>query len=167
MVFFETLRIVLYLLNWIWTTTVMSIIPSQLIVPQELVTGVVSPSCLLNLRLGRSRCDFGIAWAAIAFIILSTTLAFYALEYCTTSVYLDAHAERLIFSWLAVWWLVAAIALTIIKSPSAPSPAPVPVVFAWMLVVFSLASAILSANAPKIPIPPRVNTETDDHPSTY
>lgn len=83
MVLFETLSTALDLLNWIWTTTLMYINPSQLIVPQELLTGVVSPSRLLNLRLGRSLCDFDMAWAAIYFIVPSATLAFYALLYCT------------------------------------------------------------------------------------
>lgn len=61
MAILECCRLLLYLIEWVWTTTIMGIFPSQLATKEELTTGEMADACLFNLHLGRSRCDFGVS----------------------------------------------------------------------------------------------------------
>lgn len=148
----ETARLVLYCVEWIWTVVVLGIIPNQLIKrAQPLKDGSgTGDVCGLNWSLGLSRCNFGIAWAAIAFSVLTIAIAWHLMSYCS-SIDLRYNVEMVFFAWLALWWFVGAIALTAVKSGKAPRAANIAVAFAWMLVFFSVASATLAVKtAPKL-----------------
>lgn len=100
----ECCRLLLYLIEWIWTTVILGIFPNKLTTTVELNDGTFTDACLFNLNLGRSRCDFGIAWAAIAFIVLTSAMIWYCMEYCTPTQF-PTNVETVIFSWLTVWWV--------------------------------------------------------------
>lgn len=104
MVVFECCRLMLYLIEWIWTTVVLGIFPDQLRTTEQLTDGSSEAACLFNMNLGQSRCDFGIAWAAIAFLVLTGTIIWYFLDYCAP-VRFSTHVETIIFTWLTVWWV--------------------------------------------------------------
>ncbi|CAN8070653.1 unnamed protein product [Agarophyton chilense] len=103
--------------------------------------------CLFNANVGRSRCDYGLMWSAIGLVILTVTIAWYCIEYCTR-FNLPGRAEVLIFSWLALWWLVGSITLTVTKSSRAPMIALIPIIFAWMLFAFCLTSVFVASRSP-------------------
>ncbi len=148
----ETARLALYCVEWIWTVVVLGIIPSQLVKrAQPLKDGSgTGDVCGLNWSLGLSRCNFGIAWAAIAFSILTIAIVWHLMVYCS-SIDLRYNVEMVLFAWLTIWWFVGAITLTAVKSGKAPRSANIVVAFAWMLVFFSVASAVLAVKtAPKL-----------------
>lgn len=45
-----------------------------------------------------------LAWATIAFLVLTITIIWYTLEYCST-IQLPGNVETVIFSWLTIWWV--------------------------------------------------------------
>ncbi|CAN8076139.1 unnamed protein product [Agarophyton chilense] len=144
----ECCRIILYIVEWIWTTVVMAIFPNKLAVEAPTVNGAFENICLFNANVGRSRCQYGVAWATVAFVVLSITMIWYFLDYCS-NIQLPANVEFIIFSWLALWWFVGSVTLTATKSSRAPSPSNVPVVFAWMLFILSMISAYIGSRGPK------------------
>lgn len=104
MALLDCCRLMLFLIEWIWTTVVLGIFPDQLTTTEQLTDGSFEGACLFNMNLGQSRCDFGIAWAAIAFLVLTCTIIWYFLEYCTSARF-STHVETIIFTWLTVWWV--------------------------------------------------------------
>jgi hypothetical protein len=101
--FSEVLRALLFLIEFIWTSCATFIFPDQLI---EKNTAVQASGnvCYFDRQLDLSRCNFGFAWGLIAFLILSTTIIWYALGFCT-SIQLPANVEVVVFAWLALWWV--------------------------------------------------------------
>lgn len=57
----ECCRIVLYLVEWIWTTVVLGIFPNKLSIEVALVENETQKACLFNTNVGGSRCDFGVS----------------------------------------------------------------------------------------------------------
>jgi hypothetical protein len=103
MALLEIARSILFVIEWIWTVSIMSLFPSQLI-KKTVDSPVDKKVCLFDRQIDLSRCRFGTAWAAIAFIILTLTIIWYLLEFCT-SIELPYNVEVIIFSWLAIWWV--------------------------------------------------------------
>lgn len=58
----ECCRIVLYLVEWIWTTVVMGIFPNRLVTTVEFGSGEAEKACLFNLQVGLSRCNYGVSF---------------------------------------------------------------------------------------------------------
>lgn len=130
MALLECCRLLLYLIEWIWTTVVLGIFPSQLKKDAPTVDGTTEGICLFNMNVGQSRCNYGVsnlfctpcylfsmqtltflywlqtqmAWAAVAFVVLTVTIIWYALEYCS-SIQLPGNVETTIFIWLSLWWV--------------------------------------------------------------
>lgn len=60
----ECTRLVLYLLEWIWTTVILAIFPAQLIARDVTLTdGGTGSVCKFTQTLGISRCNFGVSSA--------------------------------------------------------------------------------------------------------
>ena len=57
----ECSRIVLYVIEWIWTTVILGIFPNQLAVKAPTIDGGFEDACLFNANVGRSRCNFGVS----------------------------------------------------------------------------------------------------------
>lgn len=57
----ECCRIVLYIVEWIWTTVIMGIFPNQLVSTVEFGSGELEKTCLFNLQVGLSRCNYGVS----------------------------------------------------------------------------------------------------------
>jgi hypothetical protein len=103
MALIEIFRVILFVVEWIWTVSIMSVFPSQLM-RKTADSPVDKKVCLFDRQVDLSRCRFGTAWAAIAFAILTLAIIWYLLEFCT-SVELPYNVEVIIFSWLAIWWV--------------------------------------------------------------
>jgi hypothetical protein len=101
--FVEVSRVFLFLVEWIWTAVVAFVFPDKLIGKE---TGINSNNnvCRFDRQIDLSRCRFGLAWGLIALLILSATIIWYTLEFCT-SLQLPNNVETVIMSWLALWWV--------------------------------------------------------------
>jgi hypothetical protein len=99
----EVARAFLFLVEWIWTACVTFIFPDQLIEKNGEIKADGS-ICYFDRQLDLSRCNFGLSWGLIAFLLLSATLIWYSLDFCT-SIQLPANVEVVIFSWLTLWWV--------------------------------------------------------------
>lgn len=58
----ECCRIILYFIEWIWTTVIMGIFPNQLKVKAPTVNGTFEDVCLFNANVGTSRCQYGVSY---------------------------------------------------------------------------------------------------------
>ena len=70
----ECVRIILYLIEWIWTTVILGIFPSQLkktVLAEDDTTPVLL--CRFNMNVGSSRCDFGVSFHRTALPPYGTT----------------------------------------------------------------------------------------------
>jgi hypothetical protein len=103
MALLEIFRVILFVIEWVWTVSIMSVFPSQLM-KKTTDSPIDKKVCLFDRQVDLSRCRFGTAWAAIAFAILTLAIIWYLLEFCT-SVELPYNVEVIIFSWLAIWWV--------------------------------------------------------------
>lgn len=113
--FLEVLRVCLFVIEWIWTACAAFLFPDKLVGKNASVLpdGNV---CFFDRQLDLSRCNFGFAWGLIAFLVLSATLVWYSLGFCS-SLQLPANVEVIIFSWLALWW-VSFCRLPCLSAPS-------------------------------------------------
>jgi len=146
----KVLRIALYSIQWIWTVVILGIVPNQLVIKNQALdspSGGTGSLCALNWSLGLSRCNFAVAWAAIAFAILSVAIAWYFLDSIVGSVGFPYNVEMVIFCWLSLWWFVGAITISAVKAGNAPRGANVVLAFAWMLVFFPIGSAVLAVKS--------------------
>lgn len=57
----ECCRIVLYLVEWIWTVSIMGLFPNRLVSTVQLGSGESEKACLFSLQLGLSRCNYGVS----------------------------------------------------------------------------------------------------------
>lgn len=121
------IRWCLYIIELIWTCVVLGVSSAQL-----RTTRSSEPYCLLDSNPYLMRCNFIIAWSAIAFIVVLIAVVLYIFQRYT--------CEFVTHSWLAVWWFVAAVTLSAVRSGSAGSARTV-VAFSWMLVILFVASA--------------------------
>lgn len=143
----KIVRISLYTFQWIWTVVILGVVPNQLVLKGVALnrdSGGMGSVCALNWSLGLSRCNFAVAWAAIAFAILSVAIAWYFLD---SRVSFPYNVEMVIFCWLSLWWFVGAITLSAVKAGNAPKGANVVLAFAWMLVFFPIGSAVLAVKS--------------------
>eukprot|EP00173_Palmaria_palmata_P005232 Plantae.Rhodophyta-Palmaria_palmata.ctg8877.p1 GENE.Plantae.Rhodophyta-Palmaria_palmata.ctg8877~~Plantae.Rhodophyta-Palmaria_palmata.ctg8877.p1 ORF type:complete len:173 (-),score=18.85 Plantae.Rhodophyta-Palmaria_palmata.ctg8877:553-1071(-) len=139
----EVAKVFLFIVQWIWTACVAFIFPDQLIGESPLKSSSAKV-CLFDRQQDLSRCNFGMAWGLLALFILTGTLIWYSLNFCT-SIRLPPNLEVVVFAWLALWWFIGAIILSAVKAKAAKSGATTVVVFAWMLVIFSALSAFLAS----------------------
>lgn len=56
----ECCRLILYLVEWIWTTVILGVFPSQLVQDVQLANGEMAKACLFNLTVGLSRCSYAV-----------------------------------------------------------------------------------------------------------
>lgn len=112
--FMEVARVALFFIEWIWTAVVAFIFPDKLIGKVPGLNGG-NNVCHFDRQLDLSRCRFGLAWGLIAFLILSATIMWYSLDFCT-SLQLPANVEVVIFSWLTLWWVCSRLAACVIVS---------------------------------------------------
>lgn len=117
--FLELLRVALFVIEWIWTACATFLFPDKLVGKNA----AVQPSgnvCYFDRQLDLSRCNFGFAWGLIAFLILSATLVWYSLGFCS-SIQLPANVEVIIFSWLALWWVCIVLSHSLKHRNSLPA----------------------------------------------
>lgn len=100
--FVEIARVLLFVIEWIWTACVAFIFPDQLIKGGPGKSS--AKACFFDRQQDLSRCNFGMAWGLIALFILTATLVWYGMNFCT-SIRLPPNLEVVIFSWLALWWV--------------------------------------------------------------
>lgn len=143
----EPARLFLYLVEWLFTVSILGTFPAQLIIrgqPLARASGGLGDVCLLSQTVGLSRCRFGVAWAAIAFGVLTIAVAWHLLDYCTRRS-LPYNVETVIFGWLAAWWFVGGAVFWAQRAGNAPGAATAVVVLAWLLCVMSVVSCMLAA----------------------
>lgn len=99
----EVAKVFLFIIQWIWTACVAFIFPGQLIDESPLKSSSAKV-CLFDRQQDLSRCNFGMAWGLLALFILTGTLIWYSLNFCT-SIRLPPNLEVVVFAWLALWWV--------------------------------------------------------------
>lgn len=99
----EIFRVLLFIVEWIWTAVVAFIFPDKLIAGESKIKQGQNV-CLFDRQIDLSRCRFGLAWGLIAFLILTAVIIWWTLEFCTEFV-LPATVEVVVFSWLTLWWV--------------------------------------------------------------
>ena len=182
----ETARLALYLAEWVWTVVVLGVIPNRLIqraqplasgtgrgdvcskrselaavtsgyVRRERIHARCAPQSSPLLTLGA---NLQIAWAAIAFAVLTIAIVWHLLDYCTAKV-LPNNVEMVMFGWLSLWWFVAGVTFAAVKARNAPPAATLITVFSWMLCIMCFGSAVIAVRtASDAPASSRSNVRT-------
>ena len=127
-------RYILYAISWVWNTVVFGATSDKL---------KGEGGCAFG---SSGKCDTIIAFGVIAWLILSTVIILRLLStFMQGKIGLPERWEFLIFSILAVWWLVVAIIASTGLNSQFPTKADNTVVaFSWMLIFLMLGLAAIA-----------------------